>query len=248
MSAAARPSDICLPDVVLDIRRAPDTETLVALFHTYINTYNLGPFVLAEIRYAGKNWRDNLILGTISEAYQKEYFQTKSLFDSPTFRTAQYACKPTSLAEIFDRNKLSRRGMKIYERARKNGLGQGYCFPLKGRSCRPTLMYIAGDFTTVDDDALMMMELVILAFYRRACALVDACKPQDMPNGSDLSDRERETLSWVAQGKTDWEIAQLLGISERTVHYHIENAKKKMGVPTRLQAVVQAVRKLEILV
>lgn len=248
MNVAAKCCDTCPPDIIRAIRGAPDADTLVELFRSYIEKYALGLFILAEIRYAGENWRDNLILGTVSEDYQKEYFETKSLFDSPTFRAAQYSCKPTSLKEIFDKNKLNRRGMKIFERAKKTGLGVGYCFPLKGRSCRPTLMYVAGDFKTVDDDALIMMELVVLALYRRACAILEKNKPQEMPQGSGLSERERETLSWVAQGKTDWEIAQLLAISERTVHYHIENAKKKMGVPTRLQAVVQAVRKLEILV
>ncbi len=247
MSAAAQSRDVCLPDVILGLGRAQDAVELVELFSRYLEEISLGPFVLAEVRCASTDWQKNLILGTVSEKYLEEYFATRSLFDSPIFRTAQYTCEPTSLAKVYDQQLLSRRGYKIYQRARKFGLQDGYCFPLKGRDCRPTLMLIAGDFTPVDARAIMVMEMVVLAFYRRACALFPETKLASKRQKGGLSDRERETLSWVAQGKTDWETAQLLEISERTVHYHIENAKKKMKVSTRLQAVVEAIRTLEIL-
>jgi DNA-binding CsgD family transcriptional regulator len=44
-------------------------------------------------------------------------------------------------------------------------------------------------------------------------------------------------MKWVAAGKTDWEIGQVLGISESTVHFHVENAKKKLKKSTRTEAV-----------
>ncbi|PHS22411.1 MAG: hypothetical protein COA85_11565 [Robiginitomaculum sp.] len=248
MSAATQSRDACLPDIILEISRAPDADKLVALFRHYLDKMSLGPFTLAEISIAGENWRDNLILGTVPDAYLAEYFATNSFFDSPTFRATQYSCKPISFEKIFDMALLSRRGHKIHSRAKSAGLEHGYCFPLKGRSCRPTLMYISGDFQDINAQTLMIMEMVILAFYRRASVLFPGVKREGKRHEGGLSDRERETLSWVARGKTDWEIAQLLEISERTVHYHIENAKKKMMVPTRLQAVVEAIRNLEILI
>jgi DNA-binding response OmpR family regulator len=55
-----------------------------------------------------------------------------------------------------------------------------------------------------------------------------------------LGKREVETLTWAARGKTSAEIAQILGLSKRTVDFHIENARGKLGVATRMQAVVKA--------
>jgi LuxR family quorum-sensing system transcriptional regulator CciR len=43
----------------------------------------------------------------------------------------------------------------------------------------------------------------------------------------------------VAQGKSDWDIAQLLGLAADTVHEHIEAAKRRYGVATRTQLVVR---------
>jgi len=55
-----------------------------------------------------------------------------------------------------------------------------------------------------------------------------------------LSEREIETLLWSARGKTSAEIATILGLSKRTVDFHIDNAREKLGVATRIEAVVKA--------
>ena len=54
------------------------------------------------------------------------------------------------------------------------------------------------------------------------------------------SERERQCLELAAQGKDDWSIGSLLRISERTAHNHIERAKRRLGVCTRVQVIVHA--------
>jgi DNA-binding response OmpR family regulator len=61
-----------------------------------------------------------------------------------------------------------------------------------------------------------------------------------VPKSIALAKREIETLTWAARGKTSVEIAQILGLSKRTVDFHIENARTKLGVTTRTQAVAKA--------
>lgn len=60
------------------------------------------------------------------------------------------------------------------------------------------------------------------------------------PNDVRLSDREVETLTWAARGKTSAEIATILSLTKRTVDFHIDNARSKLGVTTRIQAAVKA--------
>jgi DNA-binding CsgD family transcriptional regulator len=57
-----------------------------------------------------------------------------------------------------------------------------------------------------------------------------------------LTDREREVLTWVADGKTAWEIGEVLEISHRTVEWYIQQAAQKLGARNRIQAVVIAAR------
>jgi len=53
---------------------------------------------------------------------------------------------------------------------------------------------------------------------------------------AELSVREQEILHWVREGKRDPEIAIILGISPRTVHHHMANIYRKLGVETRTAA------------
>jgi LuxR family quorum-sensing system transcriptional regulator CciR len=55
-----------------------------------------------------------------------------------------------------------------------------------------------------------------------------------------LTPRQNDCVVLVAQGKSDWEIGRLLGISESTVHKHIEDAKRRFKVSTRIQLVVRS--------
>jgi DNA-binding response OmpR family regulator len=60
------------------------------------------------------------------------------------------------------------------------------------------------------------------------------------PKPVDLNDREVEVLTWVARGKTSVEIAQIVGLTKRTVDFHIDNARNKLSASTRTEAVIKA--------
>lgn len=56
-----------------------------------------------------------------------------------------------------------------------------------------------------------------------------------------LTERERDCMAFVAEGKTDWEISVILGISSDTARFHVDNARRKLGATNRTQAVAKLV-------
>jgi DNA-binding NarL/FixJ family response regulator len=60
------------------------------------------------------------------------------------------------------------------------------------------------------------------------------------PKTVDLNEREVEVLTWSARGKTSTEIAQILSLTKRTIDFHIDNARAKLGAATRTEAVIKA--------
>jgi len=62
----------------------------------------------------------------------------------------------------------------------------------------------------------------------------------NMPRFIELNDREIETLTWAARGRTSSEIAKGLGLVKRTVDFHLDNARAKLGARTRIEAVAKA--------
>lgn len=61
-----------------------------------------------------------------------------------------------------------------------------------------------------------------------------------------LTPRETEVLSWLAKGKTNRDIAEILGMSHRTVNKHLEHIYEKLGVETRAAAAALASRSISV--
>ena len=59
----------------------------------------------------------------------------------------------------------------------------------------------------------------------------------------ELTDRENEVLRCLKNGRTSRDIGDILGISERTVKFHLGNIFRKFGVGSRAQAVAAAMEK-----
>jgi DNA-binding CsgD family transcriptional regulator len=55
-----------------------------------------------------------------------------------------------------------------------------------------------------------------------------------------LSSREMTVLLWMKEGKTNWEIARIVGVTERTVRFHVEGIFTKLDASSRTQAVAVA--------
>jgi DNA-binding CsgD family transcriptional regulator len=58
-----------------------------------------------------------------------------------------------------------------------------------------------------------------------------------------LSGREHEVLNWLKEGKSSWDISVVLGVSERTVNFHVYNLLQKLDALNRPQAVAIAARR-----
>jgi len=91
----------------------------------------------------------------------------------------------------------------------------------------------ADDYVTKPIDFEMLAAII-------AARLAGVARSGLWPKMVALNDREVETLTWAARGKTSAEVAQILGLTKRTVDFHIENARTKLGAATRTEAVLKA--------
>lgn len=56
-----------------------------------------------------------------------------------------------------------------------------------------------------------------------------------------LTGREYDCLAYVSAGKSDWEISVILTLSQATVRFHVDNARRKLNAATRAHAVARAI-------
>jgi LuxR family quorum sensing-dependent transcriptional regulator len=79
-----------------------------------------------------------------------------------------------------------------------------------------------------------------------ALALHECCRVATVPDTRTLTPREQECLRLVASGHSDRSIAGLLGVAPTTAHFHVEQAKKKLGVRSRALAVAMLLLRGEL--
>lgn len=111
-----------------------------------------------------------------------------------------------------------------------------YCGQLRG------IVMVGGLTPDMSHLLSATMHLLAHAAFRR----VEELRFGTGVKGHSLTSREVECLRWVALGKTDNEIATIVGIGKRTVRFHVENVKRKLRVATRVQAVTEAIRQRAI--
>jgi LuxR family transcriptional activator of conjugal transfer of Ti plasmids len=123
---------------------------------------------------------------------------------------------------------------KLWGEARENGMGDGMISRAMGpgghtlmvRMTTPDRFIRPADRPMLDSVAIIFCNLLLRLQEREADRKTDGI----------LTQREEECLRWASRGLVDPEIAEQLGISIKTVAFHMENAKRKLGAKTRLAA------------
>ena len=95
--------------------------------------------------------------------------------------------------------------------------------------------------TTDEAVTLLFASLQLLAVHAQDAAmrLIGVQSLQDQADPK-LTSREKEILRWTMEGKTAWTVAQILGVSEHTVNFHVRNAQKKLEASSKHHAVLRA--------
>jgi DNA-binding CsgD family transcriptional regulator len=93
-------------------------------------------------------------------------------------------------------------------------------------------------FTDAERDALELIRPHLGHLYRLCSAL--GRSGWAPAQAWQLTAREQDVLRWLSAGKSDRDIGEILGISRRTVHKHLQRIYEKLGVESRTAAVMRA--------
>ncbi|GFE79194.1 hypothetical protein GCM10011487_11940 [Steroidobacter agaridevorans] len=135
---------------------------------------------------------------------------------------------------------------EILAEAARRGLSRGYTIPIHlpwtPGALRASCSVVPAS-ESIDPSSYFALQLMAMHLYDAACRKNE---PPIERLQKSLSLRERQCLELVAEGKSDWAIGQILRISEHTVHRYIESAKRRLGVATRVQAIICALQGRQI--
>lgn len=210
------------------------TSSLTALLHAEdLTSWYVGPLVHESVLLPDKGFFG------MPEQWRKRYADARHCDHDPVF---QHACKgkpPTTWSECRERAyyaNASKRALSVFDEAAEFELLDGFIMPTLGTADIPAGVTFGGRKPDLSLEACLNLRLVGTYAYEGLRRFTDGLKK--VPPR--LSAREREVLHWAAEGKTAWEIGEILRIGVRTVRTHQDNIKQKYAVSSIVQAAVRA--------
>ena len=130
---------------------------------------------------------------------------------------------------------------QIAEEAREFNLGQGFAGAVPTFDQQMVGFTFAGRHFEINPESMGALTLTASYAIGRAISLRQdsSCEKKNIC----LSAREREALQWAAEGKNDWEIGEVMSISEHGADKHMRAVRVKLGAINRTQAVAEAIRR-----
>ncbi len=180
-------------------------------------------------------------LSNVPEAWESQYSRNRYYDQDPIMLFALSNLMPESWSNIVRRSKMTPKQSRIINEAKDSGLADGVIIPVHGPGSEFAVLSLthnesvkqARSNVELDDTALHMFALRFHNIVRDRHGDGTAELPADLTN------REIDVLFWTAEGKSAWDISQILGISESTVNFHINSAKRKLGVYSKPHAVAK---------
>jgi DNA-binding CsgD family transcriptional regulator len=185
---------------------------------------------------------DAIMLHNYPAVWERHFSEARLHEIDPVLQHAERNPAPFFWDAAFRAEPITKAQRGVLAEAARLGLAHGYTAPLH-LSWLPGALRascsVVPDNSRVDPRNYPMVDALAASLYT-GLYRARARAPWRMALPCDLTQRERECLTLVALGKTDWEIGHVLGLSEATVHTLVERAKRRLGVATRMQAVVLA--------
>ncbi|WP_440054947.1 helix-turn-helix transcriptional regulator [Pseudoalteromonas sp. T1lg65] len=173
--------------------------------------------------------------------WMKYYFEKNLKFNDPVVLYTENAITPLFWQNA---NIVATTNPKadpsIMHRAEDAGLIDGITIPIRGMFGEFGLISLASKHL-IDYDKLIQMNQILLTLspYLYEASTRIKLNQTSSVQKIELTEREKECMEWISEGKTAWETAQILNISERTVNFHVNNVIDKVGASNRQHAVAK---------
>lgn len=229
---------VSLCETLSRITSAPSASTVWTVLKELGGRFGYTYLMAAEVPVPGRPLPDSIVYSDWRKQLLVDYDRALSHMAHPFVRYAARAVAPFTVTELRRHEDFKDLNWEeclpgiIYE-------GDGLIVPVHRANELMGGMVFGGQSPNASPLARSSLQVASHAAVERVDALKNHTVPVQAPA---LSARETQCLTYIASGHEDDHISQILGISPRTVRFHVDSAKTKLGVNSRVQAVTKALR------
>jgi LuxR family quorum sensing-dependent transcriptional regulator len=231
-------------DFVEDISQLDCADAVLGKFQTAVGRFGFSALALGELPAPHSNVLNPFFVSTWSPELAEAYVGEGHIREDPSIEVARRGGFPSMWSELEARWRAAGRSTRAFQLVASHGFREGFVIPVHGPGPYRGLVALLGEADALplrDRAAIHLMALYLHERLRQMLAPEPmTALPEALPR---LSPGEVECVKWLLAGKSDWEMGEILGISEATAHWRIERAKAKFGVKTRAQLAALAIQR-----
>ena len=221
------------------IQEQEDAQALWALMLSYFHDRGIAR---VSYHHFSPDIQDERAVTINADGFSQEwvchYIEKKLYTIDPITELAQTSVNPFRWSDVRSLMSLSQQQSLYLTQMRDAGVGDGLAFQVYGPGLRNGYVGLGVDDPRhfPSDATVLDLHVVAQAGHLKFCALHPVG-----PLPSDLSPRERQILHWIARGKSNGIIADILSLSPHTVDTMVRRIFAKLGVSDRTTAAIQGV-------
>jgi LuxR family quorum sensing-dependent transcriptional regulator len=178
----------------------------------------------------------------LAKRWPAEWFRlyTQNSYDrvDPVVRLCRQSINPFEWSEAPYNAELEPASAEVMNRAGDFRMSRGFIVPIHGLTGYEAAVSLGGVHLDLNARSKPALHLMAMYGFDRIRRLLDPAPRQS----ARLTPREREVIAWASQGKSAWEIGEILHIAQRTAEEHLATAARKLGAVNRTHAVAIAIR------
>ncbi|WP_109116970.1 LuxR family transcriptional regulator [Azospirillum sp. TSO22-1] len=225
-----------------EIASARHLEGLQEIMRSTLSELCIESYAYLSVGIGANGVRSPFLIGNYDSDWTEYYIRNKLDMIDPVIETSIKSCLPFfwGVPEVVYASRPEQE--VLFRQAASFGIRHGWTVPIHDCNGRIGTINICSSKEFVQfkehiENLEMMLHVMSIHFH----ASVRKGELANTKRSSiDLTIREKQCLEWAAKGKSRTDIAEIIGLSPRTVKFHIENAQKKFGVFSTRQAALQA--------
>ncbi len=216
-----------------------DPRRVVEEFAAYARSFGFSTVAVGQIANPALEHERSIIrLSTWPKDWADYWVNNQLVVSDPVAKMALSQNRPFQWSEAF--KKLSHYAKRHRDAHREFGFFEGLAIPVHTGDGPPGCVSLGCEKVDLDSTQRASIELAAIHCYVKLEQLYGISANK---KASALTHRESEILHFVAAGKTNWEIGQILSISEYHVRDCLKNVFKKLNTVSRAHTVATAIRK-----
>lgn len=224
-------------------RNLKDISTQVLRHLSQIGAEHVIATSIPRVGTTGRQQLSHVLFQDIPPEWVQRYSARGYAFVDPTIRRMMSGTMPFYWNELEQDVRDDPMARRVMDEAGEFNLNTGFSSSLLTLDGQSVAFSLSG--RQIENDPEMRGMLTLIASYAigRAIALNQESSASAEDKIISLSAREREALQWASEGKADWEIGEVMNISEHGADKHLRSVRVKLGASNRTHAVAEAIRR-----